>query len=249
MSSVISKIEKLLALAAEESGGTEGERNNAAAKAQQLMIQHRISLDDLEKAKGREALPGIERESLGKISQSRYWVYDLLNTIGNEVQVDAVYVGGLGSKRINLVGRPDMIAYVKLLAEWLEPQLAKECEVALAKAKAEPGSDWERLKAYGPGELSALTMAFRRSFYEAAVAKIGYRLSMARREAGEKGTALVRSDRKAIDDFYGDNAPKSKEYELYEGAGTATGIEAGGRVDINPGNKVAGSDRKEIENG
>lgn len=247
MSKVLNKIEKLLALAAEEGGGTEGERNNAAEKAQKLMLEHRISLDDLEKAKGREALPGIERESYGELSQSRYWVYDLLNSIGEEVQVDAIFVGSLGSKRVSLVGRPDMIAYVKLLAEWLEPQLVRECEVALKEAKAEPGNRWERYAIYGAGELSALTMAFRRSFYEAAVAKIHHRLSMARREAGEKGTALVRSDRAAIDEFYGDRKPKTTEKDVYTGSGTTSGIGAGARADINPGNKVGTADRKELD--
>lgn len=247
MSKVLSKIEKLLALASEEGGGTEAERNNAAEKAQRMMLEHRISLDDLEKAKGREALPGIERASLGQIKQSDYWYYLLLHAIGEEVQVDAIYRGDLGTKRVTLVGRPDMIEYVRVLGEWLKPQLEAECARALIEAKRAPNSQWERMAIYGPGELSAVTMRFKRSFYEAAVAKISHRLSMARRAAGEKGMALVRSDRAAIDEFYGPLKPETVETDVYTGAGTATGYEAGGRVDIAPGNKVEGEDRKELE--
>jgi len=240
---VVDKITKLLALASEEGGGTEAERNLAAERAQEMMLKHRVDQAAIEQARGREALPGIERERLGKVNQSRFWYVQLLEVIADEVQVDVIWVGSLGSKRVSLVGRPDSIAYTRKLAEWLAPQLESECAAALIEEKAH-SDEWAL--AWSPGEAAARTMEFRRSFYEAAVRRIGHRLSMARRAAGVKGTALVRSDKAAIEEFYGDLKPKEVSREDYYGMGSDSGREAGDRADISPGTKVGGADRKEI---
>lgn len=244
--SVVDKVVKLLALASEDGGGTEAERNLAAEKAQALMLEHRIDQAALENARGREALPGIERVRLGKFTQRDYWKYDLYYALGEQVGVDAIYTGDLGSKRVSLVGRPDSIEYVQALADWLIPQLSLECEKALLEAKEEPDSRWEQWRAYGAGAVSSLTMDFRRSFYEAAVAKIRDRLSMAAREKGELGMALVRSDQAAKDEFYGDSKPEVREIDTYTGRGTVSGLEAGDRADINPASRVEGGSRKEL---
>lgn len=243
---VMDRVRKLLALASEEGGGTEGERNNALAKAQELMAKFQIEEFELAQAQGRESLPGIEMEVVAKLSLKDYWRYHLYYAIGEGVQVDALYAQRGMTKVVTLVGRPEAIEYVKTTVDWLVPQLELEQVKAAAELKESP--EWGLAKRFrNSGEMAAIAIDHRRSFLEAAVFAVEHRLSMARRERGELGSALVLSDRAAKDEFYGDHKPVEQEAEVRPGVGSRDGHEAGSRVDLNPSNKVAAeAPRKEL---
>lgn len=232
----LSKVAKLLALAEEGRGGSEAEREVALARAQSLMTKHRIEERELVGQAGRSALPGIEQQRWEKFGLASVWKGQLAHEVGRGVGVDAIHLPKLAARRYWLVGRPDDIEYVKLVVAWVVPQLERDCRRELKEFRAERPHLW----AGNPGSAAAASAAFNRSFYEAAVDSISDRLAAARREDAEMagGSALVLSDRKALDDFYGDNAPKQTRESVYAGYGSAAGAEAGKVADINPSNKV-----------
>ena len=235
---VVDRIGKLLALAAEDSGGTEAERANALARAQELMHKHRVEEHELA-ASGKERLPGIEPDRwLPKLGMSKWWLIDLATHVGEGVGVDCIYVPRLASRSVYLVGRPESIEYVKLVVGWIQPQLERDARVALKhyKAKRKEVGDWPE----NVGDSAAVSMSYNRSFYGHAVVAIGVRLEAERRkqERTSSGTALVVSDKAALAEFYGDNAPKQVQQDVYSGAGAAAGAVSGRDVDINPTNKL-----------
>lgn len=237
---IVDRVGKLLRLAAEDSGGTEAERANALARAQELMHKHRIEERELD-VSGRAQLPGVEQQLWHRrLGLSKVWLYDLAYAVGQGVGVDAIYVPRLASRNVYLVGRPEQIEYVKLVVAWIQPQLEREARLALAKYK-------ERVKDTGrwpenPGDAAAISMAFSRSFYEHAVAVIASRLEAERRkqEQTSSGKDLVVSDRAALNEFYGDFAPEETSTPTYEGAGALAGVLAGEAADIDPSNKIEG---------
>lgn len=246
---VLRRIQGLLALASEDGGGTEEERDAAAAKAQSLMLKYRVSQDDLAGAAGRESLPGIEREFLGLFKQGSMWQKDLYHAVSVPVGVDTLYSSGLRGKRLSLVGRPDAIAYVKTMVEWLLPQLELECAAALVRQKEENPRLFTLIEqggwAYSAAEIAAATMEFKKSFYEHASEQIGWRLTAA--AAREPGTDLVRSDKAAMDEFYGERKPKQVEHSPYDGIGAGAGMSAGREADLNPDRRVGAADNRQIE--
>lgn len=241
----IARVRKLLALAAEEGGGTEGERNNAAERAQALVLKWRIEDEELARATGRSALPGIKEEGVGRLTMGDHWKYDLYYAVSDPVAVDTVYYNAPKFVRVvNLVGRPDMIAYTKLVVEWIMPQLVGECEVALRLARIDALANGEESgERWGPGD----TIRFKRSFYAGATGALKRRLAKGARETSGS-TELVRSDRAALDDYYGDDAPveSSRRASELDYSAAAAGHAAGQAVDVDPSNKVGGGDRAEV---
>lgn len=234
---IIDRVAKLLALAAEDSGGTPAERDTAAERAQLLMVKHAIAEGELAGRHGREALPGISREhAFTTVGYHARWRQRLLEGIARPVTVDVIYVDHYQHRKIWLVGRPDMIAYVRLVHGWLEPQLTGECNRALL-------SERERRHL-----TSAQARVFTRTFYEQAAQRIERRL----REALSREvdcTALVRSDRAAIDDFYGDDSPKAcnrQSARAFDYEAALAGDAAGQAVDLNPSNKVNAKAAREL---
>jgi hypothetical protein len=235
---IIERIRKLLSLADEHGGGTEPERHAAVERAQHLMLKYQIEERELAGAAGRSALPGIESSAVGVFSRGQYWRGDLLHEIGKTVTVDAIFYTGPSGRRFSLVGRPDAIAYVRTLAAWIEPQLIRDCAAAL---------DATRRNRY---EFTAGDVrAFKRTFYTTAIVTIGDRLEAAGREVlqTDGGMALVRSDRAALKEFYGDDAPKLTEAApLRDLDAMLLGQRAGQNADIDPNEHVEAGAAREL---
>lgn len=244
---VIETIRKLLALAAEDSGGTEHERNLAAEKAQELMLKHRIDEAELAKSEGRHMLSGIERRYSDQwhFAPNERWRGMLLSVVGDQVEVDALHQDTEYGYEVHLVGRPESMDYVSLMYDWLIPQLASECTAA-AKVHMELFPEWMFAKA----QRDKLISKFEASFYDAAVIKIGARLYEARKAKEGFSTDLVLHESKAKEDFYdaeGEGPPREEEWKVVQGAGTEGGLGAGGNVDIDPTNKVGDGERLRLE--
>lgn len=239
---IIAQVQALLALADGVGGATAGEQANAAAMAQAKILKHRVEEQELANTEGRHLLPGIEKVDGGNYKQGQLWIIRLMEAIGRPVTVDVINHPRDGSCRVDLVGRPDMIAYVEVLRNWIVPQIERLCSEELAMYRYDVEYSGH---VYKPGH----TIKFKRSFYLGAVETIGKRLEWAARQ-NVKGTALVLSDRAHIDDFFEKNDMNIKNYRInvspLEYAGMAAGKEAGNRVDIDPNNKVSQTAHQEL---
>lgn len=233
---IIEKIRKMLALADERNGGTEGERSNAMAMAQALMMKHRIEEYELAQAEGRHLLPGIVMVDIGDFKQGRMWIPDLMRAIADPMVVDSIWSPRVGGSGFVLVGRPESIAYVQLLTNWIVPQLVRHGDVELNKERTSAqraGAPW----------LPGHSITFRRSFYAAAVQRLTVRLeqALAVPTAGS-GQELVLSDKKAVEDYYAAQGISLSSHKSalspMEAFAYGCGHAAGDKVDINPSNKV-----------
>jgi hypothetical protein len=272
---VVDKIRKLLAVADADSGATDGERDAAMLAATRLMARHQIDEAAVRAAgDGPARPPGIVAVDLGSYDRLRWWEYDLAYVIGRVVTVDAIYVEDPpGVRNTTLVGREEAVAYVRLLHGWLVPQLMTDAQIVV---DAEAG--YRRLRGdfstalegltlddlLRPGGIvvpgvgvrrrSAMTLddylaVYRESFYRGACLRVGERLeAIHAAEVGAIGTDLVLSDRAALRDYYGPDAPdvvddSAKRAEDVEAL--STGYAVGDRVDLDPSNKVdAGAPRQ-----
>lgn len=235
---IVRKIQALLSLADETGGGTEAECALAAARAQALMLKHRVEERELGSV-NRSALPGVECVEVGVFPIGRFWYGDLLGSVGEPVAVTWHYVAlSSATWRIHCVGRPDMIAYTRLVTDWIAPQLQYECDLALVRRKRVAADEWSP---WGPGD----TIRFRKSFYRGACARIRARLQEAMDV--EPGTDLIISDRAAVDEFNErlgiQMVAHNRQIDVYA---ETEGDEAGGRVDIDPRNKIDRTERQRL---
>lgn len=236
---ILGKIRALLNTADEDSGATEGERSNAIAMVQKLMTKHRIEEHELAKADGRKLLPGIIMADGGDYKQGRLWIGRLMQAIAEPMTVDVVYGRYVGGARITLVGRPESIGYVKLVRDWIVPQLMRECDT---------GMDRDRTGAINAGMpwTFAESIRYKRSFYFGAVGRLRDRLAPEGDEG--VGTEIVLSDRAAIDEAYElagmDIRTKAVSTASLDTFAAMAGESAGNRVDIDPRNKVQGAPKR-----
>lgn len=247
MSEIVDKVAKLLSLAAEDSGATDAERDNAADRAQRLMTEHRISMADVNVAQGktRSGADIVMKRIWAMPSHMRNrWFFQLATSIAFVNDAEAVMWGEYGKPgdvTIALVGEQDTIDFVAHLVNFIRPQidrlavdeLVKEAEIRISMGR--PFGD-EEVTDYGTG----ICMG--------AVERITTRLMAAKQSAGP-GTELVLSTQAAIKDFYGDNPPERKETETNVNLwALMRGSDRGGSIDLNPDNKLAG-DRLAITQG
>lgn len=268
--SVIDKIHKLLAVAAPDSGATEGERNAAQRRAADLMTRYQIEQAHLTDAK--RGPIGQDSETIEGMTEK--WRGELAGRICKAMGGDWYYTT-LGRSRTGytLVGRPEQIAFARTLTEHLIPQLIVECEAAYQKAIAKgatgtcsrcDGTGWTRRvkgggytasehecpTCHGSGTVPLNARPFRREFFDAAGRKIASRIRAQRaetaNEVGGKGTStdLVRSDEAAIEAYYDSIgltlSSRSTRGTGGSAAGRAAGHDAGTRADLAPGAKVGG---------
>ena len=128
MDSAINKVRKLLDLAAEQSGGTEAERDLAMQRAQEIMLKHGLEMamidaanEDTSRAVGEERFEVMEED----------WRRALLDNIARGTFARTYYYRG--SNRTVIVGRPEQVAFVKEIYNWLIPQL-ESAAVKVAKS-------------------------------------------------------------------------------------------------------------------
>ena len=252
--SVIEKVRKLLALAAEEGGGTPAERELAERRAAEIMTRHDIAVFDLE-----DADRGVVGKDDGLLvdGMTEQWRGTLTGRI-------CVAMGGdyflspisRTRTRYTLVGRPETIEFARVLAGALIPWLEVECAIARTRAvergargicsrcdgagetrRNRGGTTSYRLHlcptCEGSGEVPLNARVFNREFYDAASWQISSRLKAQRRTTADEvrgtgtGTELVKNDRAAIDRFYKDAGIQLKSSSGRTSGGAAAGRAAG----------------------
>lgn len=232
---VIAKVRKILQLAG-DSGATEGEREAAAEAATRLMIRHRITQDDLDAAGEGPHRVDVVAEDVGLFGPTTYWALDLLTAIGQVVTVDAVFIeDGAGDRATTLVGRPDAVAWVRLLYGWIRPQVEHDARVIV---HAEESYRRFMGRPPTPDDLDR----YRDGFYAGATQRLHERLvDVVADEAGGRGTDLVVSDRAALARYYGDDAPRQVDTAReIDAEAVVSGYRAADRVDLRPGARLDG---------
>lgn len=174
-----------------------------------------------------------------------------------------------GVRNTSLVGRDESVRYVRLVYGWIAPQVEREASVLvdaeararkfLATARRRSG-DYDGdpfvtldgilgtsglIGSWSPRPRSdeddeAQLRRYAESVYTGAVLAVYERLQAAHlAEAGTKGTDLVRYERAALDDFYGDDRPEQRDdTRTVDPAAASAGYGVGQRVDLDPTNKV-----------
>ena len=115
--SAVNKVKKLLDLAAEQSGGTDAERDLAMQRAQEIMLKHGLEMSMIEGATDDERKVMEERFEI--IEED--WRRTLLDNIARGSFARTYYF--TGSNRTVIVGRPEQVAFVKELYSFLLPQV------------------------------------------------------------------------------------------------------------------------------
>lgn len=224
---IIQRIQKLLALADEDGGGTEAERDNAMRRAQELMFKHDLDMASIE---GTSDIKFVEGDMT--FTQERdHWRGRLFYHIGEALGGKGFQTKySRGHMRMVLVGQPDTVRFAEILTDWIIPQLTRECEIALAKAKQDiPGTH---------------ARTFRNAFYDTATDRIASRLEAQQNDVeasqGDTGMELVLVRNAALDAYMKENHNLRTTYSSRGNSwgGAAAGAAAGNRADLNPSNKV-----------
>ena len=137
---IVEKLRKLLALADEESGATEGEREAAAARAAKLMAKYDI--DRSESGSADDQLAGnIGAWPWRRITRDEAWIQMLATAVavglGNTVEVLAQRCRDTDAIEyaVFLLGSEVKTEFVARITDYLIPQLTLECEAALLRRK------------------------------------------------------------------------------------------------------------------
>jgi hypothetical protein len=116
--SAIQKVRKLLDLANEASKGTEAERDLAMQRAQEIMLKHGLEM---------AAIDASREDKSREVGEERY---DIMEEDWQRALLDNIARGSFartyfyqGSNRTVIVGRPEQVAFVKTLYQWLLPQV------------------------------------------------------------------------------------------------------------------------------
>lgn len=264
--SVIAKVQKLLALANEAGGGTEAEREAAMAKAERIMFRHNLDRLTVEaEAGGMNDANLFSQETEAFDSMADFWKGNLLARIGRVSNVHVHYSATSKRNRrvYRLVGRPDAIAYVRKVTDYLAPWLEIECEAGFIAAKdagelqtcgACGGDDWlayDCRKCGGTGKAKLNRRVWRSAFYEAATNRIVSRMKRRNREmertAGTAGMELIRNDRARLESFVENEFNLRKSYSRRgEGSigGRMAGDAAGKRADLGAGENLTNNRRQ-----
>jgi hypothetical protein len=251
VSGIIDTIRKLLALADENNGGTDGERDAAASKAAKLMAEHRVTEAELA-ASGESGPIGVEERELTIIPHGSLneWQDFLAAAIAATVDVHVVMeTRSVGpsvnrlEKRVTIIGRPTSLDYVRLMYEWIKPQLVR----AVMPAIDTEATKWKR---HGlPASTKHLNI-FRASYLRGLIETIWSRLETAQKDV--VGTDIVLSDREAVKRFvrsaYGEDLkPVDYDDRLVDERAELLGQIDGHDIDIAPSNKVAAGATGQLE--
>jgi hypothetical protein len=267
--SVIDKVRKLLALAADGNGATPAERENAQRRAADLMTRHDLAMHEMDDA-DRGSI-GEDRDTIEGMTEQ--WRGELGGRVCKAMGGDWFYTPISRTRRAyTLVGRPDTIEFTRVLVDALIPWLEVEANIACAtaQAKGETGTcsrcdgagETRRLKGGGysddvhtcptcdgSGAVPLNARVFKREFYDAATLRIATRLSKQRKDTANEvkgkgtGVALVKNDKAAIDAYYKSIGLKLSSSSSYTTGGTASGRasgrDAGDRASLSPTRTVA----------
>ena len=137
---IIEKLRKLLALADEDSGATDGEREAAAARAAKLMAKYDIDRSEIGSADDQLA-GNIGAWPWRRITRDEAWIQMLATAVavglGNTVEVLAQRCRDTDAieHAVFLLGSEVKTEFVARITDYLIPQLTLECEAALLRRK------------------------------------------------------------------------------------------------------------------
>ncbi len=163
MDPIVSKIAKLLALARGK-GATPGEAAAAAAKVQELLLEHELSMEQVERA-AEASCYGEERHRLlsGRYHRAQ-WESVLVRTVAENLLCTVIQIGD--SREVALIGRAHVIAVAVHLYVYLQREIARLARAEAPHYRKHSARDrWERKFALG------------------AIVAIGQRLRARRHEA------------------------------------------------------------------
>lgn len=248
---IIEKLRKLLALADEESGATEGEREAAAARAAKLMAKYDIDRSEIGSADDQLA-GNIGAWPWRRITRDEAWIQMLATAVavglGNTVEVLAQRCRDTDAIEyaVFLLGSEVKTEFVTRITDYLIPQLTLECEAALLRRKeqyAERRSNEASLAPMKPWSAGD-TKAFRHAFLKTAAQRLRWRVKEAYDAATEEagtGTELVlSSERDELDEFIEEHGIKTEQRRatISSREGQVAGHQAAAKVDVMPGSKV-----------
>lgn len=264
--SVIEKIQKLLALAGNNPSMNEAAL--AAAMAQKLMLEHKLSMSELEMDE-RDDEPIVEHDVLRdeRGRSPRQWKVTLLNGIANNNSCMAVYWsarfhvgenkhlnrGKMTRGKLVVFGKKSDVDTVLYLYQWL----VKEVEQLSKKAKAQLKDEID--VGYNDEEISVRTWAD--SFRKGCADTISNKLYAQRKaqeqqirsQAGAACTALVRIDKQAkeVEKFVESKYKVSKSGKKMTADEEAyiAGREAAKNIDLDGSKGKLTAPAKQIEGG
>jgi Protein of unknown function (DUF2786) len=126
---VTDKVRKLLALAAEDSGGTEAERDLALQRAQAMLFKHNLDLADVTIEADRSEV------NSDSVTTDEIWRGHLLYTMGKYLFVKVYFqtTGRKNRRRYVMVGRPEAISVLTEMWRYVVTQIEGELAIALSK--------------------------------------------------------------------------------------------------------------------
>jgi hypothetical protein len=219
---ILQRVKKLLALA-HGRNATSGEAAAAAAKAQALLLEHNLTLAQVQGMPEPEQY-GKANMHLGEASSFTIgWHRDLMFAVARYNFCRAVSY--TGTHWIGLIGRPHDVEVVQWLYQYLSREIARLAKDAQAQ--------------HGPRGSAGASAAFGRAFCIGAVREIANRMAAARRQAERAGaatTALVHVSAQALEAAFQRHFPKVQKTQgarPKDATAYLLGREAGRRIPLN----------------
>jgi hypothetical protein len=227
---VLTRIAALLAKANDKTGTTEAERDAFMAKATAMMSEHNIGYAQLNENK-RSAEGDVTKEQIEIKGAMHQWKFYFYGSIAKPSFVEVIRTKrGKNDAVLWFFGRPDNLAYVRQLGEYLVPWLENECKEQSRRLKREAE---EYGTFFNP-------KAFKRSFMQAASSVIYSRLETLRKAAGTPHALVTNEDaanQKAISKTFGQEI-RTARGSSNQRDGHIAGAAAGRTADLSPGRKL-----------
>lgn len=223
---ILEVIKKCLALS---TSSNEHEAAAAAAKAQELLFKHNLSMAQVEDIQEVSAV-GESHENYHVSKNEGFWIRDLAFAVAKFNFCEAMVGSRHGHNWITFIGEKHNMEVTSEIFKWLAGQLSP-----LAR---------EAWKVYNASNGYERKGAFRRGFFEGAVSTIRHRLFeqwMTLQRQDEKSTALVVIKGKEVSEYVENRFPHAKAAKdtfLSGCDGHRAGREAGERVSLTSQRKL-----------
>lgn len=149
---ILSKIRKLLTLA-KDKAATPGEAAAAAARAQALLFEHKLSLVDVESKTGEKEAYGKEDTKLGGAKNMMKWRQTLMFAVARYNFCRAISLGSSGV--MSLIGKPTDVEFVKWLYGYLVEEIDRLARL-YATAHAAPNNREPMIRQFAVGAVGVI---------------------------------------------------------------------------------------------
>ena len=147
---LLSKLKKVYALAEQ---GVDGEAINATNLLHRLLMQHGLTIADLEQ-KGQEK-PKISSAAYSSVPVTVQWKLDLAKVIAKHFFCHAL-IGWHKEGIVTFIGRPDHVENVQMLYKWLQDQILRFSITEFQKNREEGMNQYFWMVRFGEGVVSRL---------------------------------------------------------------------------------------------